>query len=31
MLKEAGFGSTEVMRLDHDLQNAYYVCRPQVS
>ena len=28
MLGEAGFSSTEVQRLDHDIQNAYYVSRP---
>lgn len=28
MLKEAGFGSVTVQRLSHDIQNAYYVCRP---
>jgi 2-polyprenyl-3-methyl-5-hydroxy-6-metoxy-1,4-benzoquinol methylase len=30
MLKEAGFGSVEVKRLEHDIQNAYYVCGQQV-
>ena len=27
LLGEAGFGSVEVHRLPHDIQNAYYVCR----
>jgi 2-polyprenyl-3-methyl-5-hydroxy-6-metoxy-1,4-benzoquinol methylase len=27
MLKEAGFGAVEMNRLDHDIQNAYYVAR----
>lgn len=28
LLAEAGFASVEMHRLDHDIQNAYYVCRP---
>jgi len=28
MLREAGFGSVEVHRLEHDVQNAYFVNRP---
>jgi 2-polyprenyl-3-methyl-5-hydroxy-6-metoxy-1,4-benzoquinol methylase len=28
MLREAGFGTVAVHRLDHDIQNCYYVCRP---
>jgi len=31
MLREAGFGSVIVQRLEHDIQNAYYVARPQAS
>ncbi|MFB0612859.1 class I SAM-dependent methyltransferase [Aurantiacibacter poecillastricola] len=27
MLAEAGFGKVEMHRLEHDIQNAYYVCR----
>lgn len=27
-LADAGFGSVEVYELPHDVQNAYYVCRP---
>ena len=27
LLAEAGFGSVEVHRLEHDIQNYYYVCR----
>ena len=28
IMTEAGFGSVEVHELSHDIQNAYYVCRP---
>ncbi len=28
MFREAGFRSVEVHELEHDIQNAYYVCRP---
>jgi hypothetical protein len=27
MLADAGFRGVEVHRLDHDIQNAYYICR----
>lgn len=27
LIAQAGFGSVEVERLEHDMQNAYYVCR----
>ena len=29
LLTEAGFGSVELARLDHDTQNVYVVSRPQ--
>ncbi len=28
LMGEAGFGQIDVFELDHDVQNAYYVCRP---
>ena len=28
LFAEAGFASVEMHRLEHDMQNAYYVCRP---
>jgi hypothetical protein len=27
LLTDAGFGSVEVHRLEHDIQNYYYVCQ----
>lgn len=28
MIDEAGFGSCDMYKLPHDIQNAYYICRP---
>jgi hypothetical protein len=28
LLAAAGFGSVEVHHLEHDISNAYYLCRP---